>query len=141
MSLSMPFDPTRRTLLGGMAGAAGLSLASVLADPKLAKAAADGLEEVSITTTGGQEVTAALALPATLPAPTVLLIHEWWGLNDHIKAVAAEYAANGFIALAVDLYKGDVAEDRETAQALMGAVDGDQASLVLSAGASAAAGR
>ena len=131
MSLSMPFDPTRRTVLSGLAGVAGLSLATVLADPRLAKAAAEGLEEVTLTTDGGQTVSAALALPETLPAPTVLLIHEWWGLNDEIKAVAAEFAALGYVALAVDLYKGEVAEDPDAARALMGAVNEGEATDTL----------
>ncbi|MEX2009605.1 MAG: dienelactone hydrolase family protein, partial [Dongiaceae bacterium] len=93
----------RRTLLTGLAG---LPLAVVLADPRLAALAAAGLETVTTKTASGKTVTAALAVPATVPAPAVLLIHEWWGLNDQIKAVAAELAADGFVALAVDLYDG-----------------------------------
>ncbi len=100
---------SRRRLItnGLMKGAAvGLPLAAVLADPKLARAAASGLEDVTITTDGGKTVKASLALPATAPAPSVVLIHEWWGLNDQIKAVAAEFAKLGYAALAVDLMNG-----------------------------------
>ena len=56
-----------------------LPLAMVLADPTLARAAAAGLETVTITTPGGDQVSAALAVPAATPAPAVLLVHEWWG--------------------------------------------------------------
>jgi len=118
----------RRTLLTGLAG---LPLAVVLADPRLAALAAAGLETVTATTAAGKTVTAALAVPATVPAAAVLLIHEWWGLNDQIKAVAAELAAEGFVALAVDLYDGKVATDPETAQSHMQAVDGAAATETL----------
>ncbi len=110
----------RRSVLTGLAG---LPLAAVLADPRLAAAAAAGLETVSLTTPSGRTVKAALAVPAATPAPTVLLIHEWWGLNDQIKAVAAELANQGYLALAVDLYDGQVATDAGAAQALMEGID------------------
>ena len=118
----------RRTLLTGLAG---LPLAVVLADPRLAALAAAGLETVTSKTPSGKEISAGLAVPATTPAPAVLLIHEWWGLNDQIKAVAAELAADGFVALAVDLYDGKVATDPETAQSYMQAVDGAVATETL----------
>lgn len=56
------------------------------------------------------------AVPGT---PGVLVIQEWWGLNDNIKAMAERLAGEGYIALAVDLYQGEVAEDRDRAYALM----------------------
>jgi carboxymethylenebutenolidase len=102
---------------------AGLPLAAILADPRLAAMAADTLETVSVTTPGGRKESAALAVPAKTPAPAVLLVHEWWGLNDQIKTMAAEFAKEGFLALAVDLYEGKVATDPTTAQTLMKAVD------------------
>jgi carboxymethylenebutenolidase len=111
----------RRQVLTGLAG---LPLATVLADPRLARAAAAGLESVSITTAGGRKVGAALALPQAAPAAAVMLVHEWWGLNDQIKAVAAELAREGYLALAVDLYGGKVADTRDGARALMQQVDG-----------------
>ncbi|WP_420346445.1 dienelactone hydrolase family protein [Pelagibius sp.] len=114
----------RRQVLTSLAG---IPLATILANPQLARAAAAGLEEVSITTAGGREVTASLALPETTPAPTIVVIHEWWGLNDQIKTVAAEYAKEGFVALAVDLYGGQLADDPDGARALMQATDPDEA--------------
>ncbi|PLX36302.1 MAG: dienelactone hydrolase [Hyphomicrobiales bacterium] len=113
-------DADRRAFLAGVAA---LPLAAVLFDPTLAAAAADGLEEVSVTLSGGQTVKASLAMPAKTPAPAVVLIHEWWGLNDQIKAVAAEYAKQGYVALAVDLYGGGVGTNRDEAMSLMKGLD------------------
>ncbi|MEQ8654670.1 MAG: dienelactone hydrolase family protein [Kiloniellales bacterium] len=106
-----------------LSAAAGLPLAAVLADPKLTRAAADSTEMVEISTRAGRTVRGALAVPAKTPAPAVLLIHEWWGLNDQIKAVAAELAQQGYVALAADVYDGKVATTADGAKALMGAVN------------------
>jgi len=110
----------RRSVMKGLAGA---SFAAVLADPVLARAAAEETETVALTLPSGRIVSAALALPETLPAPTIMLIHEWWGLNDQIKATAREYAANGYVALAIDLMGGSVATTPDEARALMQAVN------------------
>ena len=101
---------------------AGLPLAAVLANPTLARAAADSLQSVTIETGRGRTVSASLALPARTPAPALILVHEWWGLNDQIKAVAAEFAQQGYVALAIDLYKGEVATTPGGARSLMGRV-------------------
>lgn len=62
-----------------------------------------------------------LARPAAAegPLPGLVVIHEWWGLNDNIRAMTRRLAGEGYTALAVDLYGGGVAEDREGAMALM----------------------
>ena len=104
----------RRTILKGVAS---LPFAAILADPLLAHAAAVNLEQVSLVTAEGRAVAASLALPEAAQAPAILLVHEWWGLNDQIKAVAAEFAREGFVALAVDLYDGGVATDGRCAGA------------------------
>lgn len=121
---------SRRTLVAGIAG---VPLAAVLADPRLTAMAAETTEPVSIKTPDGRDVKAALAVPAATPAPTVLLIHEWWGLNDEIKTMAAEFAKEGFLALAVDLYDGKVAADPTNAEAYMKGVDPAQAEETLAA--------
>jgi carboxymethylenebutenolidase len=113
-------DALRRRFLAGIAS---LPLAAVLADRALAQAAADRVETVSFPSAGGRTVTGALALPAAEKAPVVLLFHEWWGLNDQIKAVAAEFAAQGYVALAIDLFGGRVAQDAQQAQQLVGGLD------------------
>ena len=66
-------------------------------------------------------------MPAETPAPAVLLVHEWWGLNDQIKTMAAELARQGYLALAVDLYEGKVATTRDQAAAYMKGVDQEAA--------------
>ena len=48
-----------------------------------------------------------------------------WGLNHQVKSVAAEFAAQGYVALATDLYGGNVASTRDDAMAYVQAVDGD----------------
>ncbi|MBE8158544.1 MAG: dienelactone hydrolase family protein [Betaproteobacteria bacterium] len=64
-----------------------------------------------------------LALPENAEnAPALILIHEWWGLNDDIRAKAREFAAAGYAALAADLYGGETATTPEAARKLAGAV-------------------
>ncbi|MFF8946103.1 dienelactone hydrolase family protein [Streptomyces sp. NPDC014864] len=63
-----------------------------------------------------------LALPPAGRGPGVLVIQEWWGLTDHIAEVADRLAAEGFVALAPDLYGGSVAHDGDEAQRMMKAL-------------------
>jgi carboxymethylenebutenolidase len=65
------------------------------------------------------------------PFPAVLVIHEWWGLNHHIRYWADRLAADGYAALAVDLYGGKVATTRDDALKYMKAVDAEKAKAVL----------
>ena len=69
------------------------------------------------------------------PFPVVIVIHEWWGLNSHIQHWADRLAADGYAALAVDLYGGQVATESEGAMALMRAVDEAEATAALQAAA------
>jgi carboxymethylenebutenolidase len=57
--------------------------------------------------------------------PAVILIHEWWGINDHIHDLAGRYAAEGFICVAPDLFRGKVASNADEAQKLMHALETD----------------
>jgi carboxymethylenebutenolidase len=61
-----------------------------------------------------------LALPEQ-PAPhrAVVVIQEWWGLNEHIKDIARRFAAAGYAALAPDLYHGAVADEPDDARRLV----------------------
>src|SRR5210317_788600 len=70
---------------------------------------------------GDQLVYGHFAAPADVvePLPAVILIHEWWGLNDNVRAMANRLAGEGYMVLAVDLYNGEVAESREAARQLM----------------------
>jgi carboxymethylenebutenolidase len=49
----------------------------------------------------------------------LIVIHEWWGLNDNIRAIAERLAAQGYVALAVDLYDGETAADPDGAREAM----------------------
>ncbi|MCB9450911.1 MAG: dienelactone hydrolase family protein [Anaerolineaceae bacterium] len=59
--------------------------------------------------------------------PAAVVIQEWWGLNDHIKDVARRLAAEGFVTLAPDLYRGQVAEEPDEARKLAMELDRDRA--------------
>lgn len=61
------------------------------------------------------------AAPADMfePLPAIIMIHEWWGLNDHIRAMAKLLAAEGYIVFAVDLFRGKVATAPDKARVLM----------------------
>lgn len=117
-------SPGRREVLQSLAG---LSLTAILADKAIAQQVAQSLQSVSLTLSNGKEVKAALAKPDKLPAGAVLLIHEWWGLNDQIKSVAAELAKKGYVALAVDLFQGKVAKTPDEAKAQIAGVNKDEA--------------
>lgn len=106
-----------------LAGAMSLPLAAVLFHPDLARAQAAGLEPLEFDTEGGGKASGVLAMPAETPAPAVILIHEWWGLNDSIKTMAREFADRGYVAFAIDLYGGEVADTPEGARELMSSMD------------------
>ena len=75
-------------------------------------------ESLSIATANGA-TTAYAALPDNPGTKAVVVIQEWWGLNDHIKDIAERYAGEGFIAIAPDLYRGTLATNPEDAGRLM----------------------
>lgn len=55
--------------------------------------------------------------------PGIIMIHEWWGLNDNIKEMAQKLASHGYIVLAVDLYEGQIALTSEEARGLITSYD------------------
>lgn len=134
-----PITFDRRFLLKGAVAVpfAALPLTGILATPALAQDAAANTTkvslttEVSLTTDGGREVSGALALPSDRAegdtVPSILLIHEWWGLNDQIKAVARALADEGYVVLAVDLFNGVVTTDAATARYQSRNVKADEA--------------
>ncbi|MBK9153361.1 MAG: dienelactone hydrolase family protein [Chloracidobacterium sp.] len=75
-------------------------------------------ETLDIQTANGP-TTAYVAKPDEGGDKTVILIQEWWGLNDHIKDIAGRYAAEGFTAIAPDLYRGKLAADPDEASKMM----------------------
>jgi carboxymethylenebutenolidase len=61
-------------------------------------------EEITVTASDGGTFVAYLALPETGPAPGIVLLPEIYNSNDHIRAVADGYAAEGFVVVAPDVY-------------------------------------
>jgi carboxymethylenebutenolidase len=64
-----------------------------------------------VRTPSGRTVSGIVAIPATVPAPAVLLIHGSGGLNDRVKGFTEHFARDGFFALALDLFDGRTATD------------------------------
>lgn len=79
-------------------------------------------ETLNLKTRNGAS-TAFVALPAEMRAdaksPAVILIHEWWGINNHIRDIASRYAEEGFLCVAPDLFRGKTASDAQQAAKLM----------------------
>lgn len=128
--ISEESSSSRRQIVVGLAG---LSLAALLADPAKVAKAASGLQTVTINTPSGRSVSGALAVPDVKPAGAVMMVHEWWGLNDQIKSVASEVAKQGYLALAIDLFNGQVASKPEDAEAYMKSVVPAEARETMSA--------
>ena len=78
-------------------------------------------QTVQYATINGHTVQGYLAYPASAEGglPAVLVFHEWWGLNDNIKAMTNQLAGQGYVALAADLYAGRVADRPEAARSYM----------------------
>jgi len=77
---------------------------------------------------GDETVHALLYTPAGKgPFPAIIVIHEYWGLNDWIKEQAAKLADQGYVTLAIDLYRGKVATTPDMAHEIMRGVPEDRA--------------
>lgn len=110
----------------------GLSETEFKAMHELRTDAAPTRRGVTIDLAGGR---AYLSLPAgkTGPMPGIVVIHEWWGLNDHIAHWADRLAGAGYAALAVDLYGGKAATNPDDAMQYMKTVDDARAAATISA--------
>jgi carboxymethylenebutenolidase len=86
-------------------------------------------EEVTYGDVGGKPARGYLARPedAKGPLPGLVVIHEWWGLNDNIRAMTRRLAGEGYQALAVDLYGGATADSPDNAMKLVNGVLGNTA--------------
>jgi carboxymethylenebutenolidase len=78
-------------------------------------------ESLNLSTSNGA-TTAYVARPHEDVSACVLLIQEWWGINDHIRDLAGRYAGAGYLCVAPDLYRGRVTQDKEEASAMMHAL-------------------
>lgn len=73
------------------------------------------------TESGDELVYGYFAAPSDVaePLPALIVIHEWWGLNDNVRAMADRLAGEGYMVLAVDLYGGETADTPGAARELM----------------------
>ncbi len=113
-----------------MLALASIAAASIaLAAPALQPA----LQKVSYQS-GSETVSGLLAVPS-VPGrhPALIVVHEWWGLNDFAKSKTQQLAAQGYVTLAVDLYRGPVATDPDTAHQLSRGLPEDRAKRDLAA--------
>jgi carboxymethylenebutenolidase len=79
------------------------------------------IETLSFTTSNGA-TTAHVARPDSEISAAIVLIHEWWGINDHMRDIAGRYANEGYLCVVPDLFRGRVAAAAEEAAALMQAL-------------------
>ncbi|HEY7699584.1 MAG TPA: dienelactone hydrolase family protein, partial [Vicinamibacteria bacterium] len=86
-----------------------------------------GPGEVAIPS-GSDQAVAYLARPKGQgPFPALVVIHEWWGLNPQIRGMADQLAREGYLSLAVDLYRGKQTDNPEQAHELMRGLPDDRA--------------
>jgi carboxymethylenebutenolidase len=98
-------------------------------------------EQVTFPANGGS-AQGYLAVPEGAgPHRAVIVIQEWWGLDDHIKDVARRFAAEGYVALAPDLYHGALAAEPDEARKLAMALQFPQAATEMAGAATYLAGR
>jgi carboxymethylenebutenolidase len=88
-----------------------------------------GADSKSVSYKSGDEtVQGILYTPAGKgPFPALIVIHEWWGLNDWVKDQASKLADQGYVTLVVDLYRGKVATTPDMAHEIMRGVPEDRA--------------
>jgi carboxymethylenebutenolidase len=79
-------------------------------------------ESLNLTTSRGA-TTAHVARPEQTANAAIVLIQEWWGINDHIRDIAGRYAKEGYLCVAPDLFRGKVTKDAQEASALMHALE------------------
>lgn len=99
------------------------------ASKKIRQSAEVSGQQVTYATVEGTEVTGYLSEPsdAQTDIPGIIVIHEWWGLNDNIRMMTDRLAGVGYTALAVDLYYGKAAESPDSAGMLARSVHDDEA--------------
>lgn len=85
-------------------------------------------DEMMTLKVNGKSTSGYLAVPeGDGPWPGVVVIQEWWGLEEHIKDVARRFAQEGFVAIAPDLYYGEIATEPDEARKLSMALEWDKA--------------
>src|SRR5438270_13601915 len=104
-----------------------VAIAILLTLPALATTALATTKDVSYKS-GSETVHGILYTPQGKgPFPGIIVIHEWWGLNDWVKEQASKLSDQSYVALAIDLYRGKVATTPTEAHEFMGGVPQDRA--------------
>src|SRR5580692_2885481 len=97
-----------------------LILLTLLAIALFASSALAAVSRAVSYKSGDETVQAVLYTPdGKGPFPAIIVVHEWWGLNDWVKDQATKLSDLGYITLAIDLYRGKVATTAEVAHELM----------------------
>lgn len=96
-------------------------------------------ETLSFDTANGAGAAYA-AIPDNDSKKAVIVVQEYWGLNDHIKDIAGRYAAEGFIGIAPDLYRGRLAKNPDEASKMMSALQVDDGMDMIKSAMDSAAG-
>ena len=101
-----------------------------------AAARADGPKTETVQYPNGKDTLSGFLATPEKPGkhPALVVIHEWWGLNDWVKEQATKLADLGFVVLAVDLYRGKVAADMNDAHELSRGLGNDRAISDMNAG-------
>ena len=100
------------------------------AKPPRPAASASGATDTALVHVGPTDggTNAFVAWPASRTnAPAIVVVHEWWGLNDQIRTLARRLAREGYVAIVPDLYHGQVASDPELAHELSRGLEGEAA--------------
>ena len=84
------------------------------------------MPDIEFSTSAGTS-TGYLSAPASGSGPATIVIQEWWGLDDSVRAICDRFAAEGFFALAPDLYKGESTTEPSEAEQKMMALSMDEA--------------
>lgn len=113
---------TRRQAMGGLA-----ALGALASTGRPARAQKAVQQKVGLTLPGGKQVSAALFLPFTLPAPAIVVTPDRFGLVEAMLDRAGSLSFEHYIVVAVDLYDGAIASDVAQAQVLEAALDRAQA--------------
>jgi carboxymethylenebutenolidase len=104
-------------------------VAEPIAEP--APAAALIAEDVVYGATEQHNLNGYMVLPGgAVDPPAVIMIHEWWGLNDDVRSMARRLAGEGYAVLAVDLFAGETADTPLRAENLMSSVSGERAAVL-----------
>ncbi len=84
------------------------------------------MPEIEFPTSAGS-APGYLAVPAGEHGPATIVLQEWWGLDEHVRSICDRFAAEGFYALAPDLYRGETTTQPSEAEQKMMALSMDQA--------------